>query len=262
MCVVVGNPQAIIIGEVWEDGSIKMAYDVRRKHIWGGHCDGLMNYPLRNALISYLLGGDAAWFRTDMETIRDHYPPFAFHNAMNSLGTHDTLRILTFLGVGHDHKNDWSKEQRADYVMTAEEHARGLRLLKLGYVLLFAFPGAPTVYYGDEAGMTGFEDPFNRGAYPWGKEDKDLVAFVSRLGQLRKKHKALRQGELNFLAAQEGLLAFSRSFGREQIVAAANRDGEARALTLPWPATDLLSGQSFSQEALLPPGRAFLFTAR
>ena len=254
------NPNALIIGEVWEDGSIKMAYDVRRKHIWGGHCDGLMNYPLRNALISYLLGGDAEGFQAEMETIADHYPPFAFHNAMNSLGTHDTLRILTFLGVAHDHKNDWSKDERADYVMTPQEHAKGLERLKLGYALLFAFPGAPTVYYGDEAGMTGFEDPFNRGTYPWGKEDKDLVAYVSKLGQLRKTSKALRQGTLAYLAADKGLLAFTRTYGKETVIAAANRDGEERTLYLPFPAVDLLTGERFDQEARLAGGRAYLFT--
>ncbi len=256
------KPDAIIIGEVWEDGSVKMAYDVRRKHIWGGHCDGLMNYPLRSALISYLLGGDAQQLRADMETLRDHYPPFAFHNAMNAFGTHDTLRILTFLGVAHDHKNDWSKDQRAEYVMTPEEHAKGLERLKLGYVLLFALPGAPTVYYGDEAGMTGFEDPFNRGTYPWGREDKGLVAFVSKLGQLRKKTKALRQGELTFLAAQDGLLAFRRTWGREQVIAAANRGDEAQALALPWPAVDLLTGRDFPQEAQLPAMSAVLLAPR
>ena len=253
------KPDAIIIGEVWEDGSNKTAYDIRRKHIWGGHCDGLMNYPLRTALISYLLGGDAREFRDTMETIRDHYPPFAFHNAMNALGTHDTLRILTFLGVAHDHKNDWTKDQRAAYVMTPQERAQGLARLKMGYVLLFAFPGAPTVYYGDEAGMTGFEDPFNRGSFPWGKEDKELVAFVSTLGNLRKQNHALRQGKITYLAADQGLLAFARTYGRATAIAAVNRDDQPRRLDLPFSATDLLTGEVFPREALLPGGRAFLF---
>ncbi len=252
------NPNALIIGEVWEDGSIKTAYDVRRKHVWGGHCDGLMNYPLRSALIGYLLGGDAADFRWEMETLRDHYPPFAFQNSMNSLGTHDTLRILTFLGVGHDHKNDWSKDQRAAYVMTDQERRQGLERLKLGYAVLFAFPGAPTIYYGDEAGMTGFEDPFNRGAYPWGGEDRELLAYVSRLGNLRKTRQALRQGDLEFLAAHRGLLAFARSWEEETLIAVVNRDGQSRELDLPWDAVDLLSGRTFPAQAKFPGCSAFL----
>ena len=96
------KPEAVIIGEVWEDGSNKIAYGVRRRHILGGHCDGLMNYPFRNALLSFLLGEDAFRFRQAMETLRENYPPFAWRSAMNFLGTHDTPRILTLLGTGGD----------------------------------------------------------------------------------------------------------------------------------------------------------------
>ena len=248
----------LIIGEVWEDGSIKMAYDVRRKHVWGGHCDGLMNYPLRNALISFLLGGDAQQFMLDMETIREHYPPFAFHNAMNSLGTHDTLRILTFLGTGSDHRGDWSREQRANYPMTEEEYRQGVWRLKLGLALLFAFPGAPTVYYGDEAGVTGFEDPFNRKPFPWGSEDKDLQGFVAKLGRLRKTVPALRRGEIAYLAADKGLLAFSRTLDGETVIAAANRGDRGAHLELSFPCVDALTGECFPQRAYIPAQRAVL----
>ena len=92
------KPDAVVIGEVWEDGSTKVAYGVRRKHILGRHCDGLMNYPFRGAALDYLRGGDAADFMETMETLRENYPPFAYYSAMNSLGTHDTPRILTLLG--------------------------------------------------------------------------------------------------------------------------------------------------------------------
>ena len=107
--------------------------------------------------------------------------------------------------------------------------------------------------------MTGFEDPFNRGTYPWGHEDQDLIAYVSKLGQLRKKLKALRQGDISYLAADGGLLAFSRTFGRESVIAASNRDSETRTLSLPFPAVDLLTGEKFGQEAKLPGGRACIF---
>ena len=252
------KPDSLIIGEVWEDGSIKVAYDVRRKHIWGGHCDGLMNYPLRNAMISFLLGGDARQFMLDMETIREHYPPFAFHNAMNSLGTHDTLRILTFLGTGSDHRGDWSREQRAGYIMSEDEYRRGVWRLKLGYALLFAFPGAPTVYYGDEAGVTGFEDPFNRKTFPWGQEDHELLDFVTKLGSLRKTTPALRRGDISYLAAEGPLLAFARSLGKETVIAAANRGDHPAPLELPFPAVDALTGEKFPETASIPPQRAVL----
>lgn len=252
------KPDCPIIGEVWEDGSLKEAYGVRRKHIWGGHCDGLMNYPLRNALVEYLLCGNAEHFMDSMETLREHYPPFAFYNAMNALGTHDTLRILTLLGVGADHKWDWTRQARAEYNMSAEEYAKGLARLKLGYAVLFAFPGAPTVYYGDEAGMCGFEDPFNRQTYPWGFENKELVAYVSALGQLRKSRKALRKGDIRYLTCDGGLLMFSRTYEKETILAAVNNSPEGRSVTLPWKAKDLLTGEVLPKEAQLRAMGAYL----
>ena len=144
----------MIIGEVWEDGSTKVAYGVRRRHIMGRHCDGLMNYPFRNAVLSYLKGGDAADFVNAMETLRENYPRFAYYSAMNSLGTHDTARILTLLGAeeGCEHQ---SKEWRSNYRLGPDQRRRAKELLKLGAALMFAFPGSPTVYYGDEAGSLG-----------------------------------------------------------------------------------------------------------
>ena len=252
------NPNAVIIGEVWEDGSTKMAYNVRRKHILGRHCDGLMNYPLRGAMLGYLLGGSAADFAETMETLREHYPPFAFHNSMNFLGTHDTPRILTLLGVGSDWRDGHSKDDRAAYVMSPEETAHSLALYRIGLTLLFAFPGSPTVYYGDEAGLTGFEDPFNRKTYPWGRENQSLVEFTARLGQLRRDSPALRDGAIEYLCAQGGLLAFRRGEGTGAIVAAANREDAAATLSLPWATKDLLSGAAFSGPVTLPPKSAFL----
>lgn len=221
------KPDALVIGEVWEDGSNKMAYSVRRHHIWGGHCDGLMNYPFQNALISYLLGGDASYFKEAMETQRENYPPFAFHSSMNAMGTHDTVRILTRLGVGPGWEHR-SKAERANYRMNEEERTRGLALLKLGATVLFAFPGSPTLYYADEAGMEGFEDPFNRRTFPWGREDPALMHHFAELGKARKTLAPLRQGTIEYLAAEGPLLAFTRSFQGEQVLCAVNTGAQAK----------------------------------
>ena len=122
------NPNAMVLGEVWEDGSNKIAYGVRRKHLLGGHLDGLMNYPFRTAALDYLLGGDAAAFRSALEVLREHYPPFAFHNAMNFLGTHDTPRILTVLGLGTAEATE-----AADTLLTPAQKAQAQKRLRLGY---------------------------------------------------------------------------------------------------------------------------------
>ena len=252
------DPNAVIIGEVWEDGSNKIAYGVRRKHILGGHCDGLMNYPFRNNLIAYLLGGDAYCFMQAMEQLRENYPPFAFFSAMNFLGTHDTPRILTILGVGsdcRDHDKDW----RAAYRMTPEQASLGRRRLKLGALVLFAFPGSPMIYYGDEAGMEGFEDPFNRGTFPWGREDKELTAWYASLGKARGELAPLRRGGLRWLRARGRVLAFLRTEGEQEVLAAVNAGDAPETLELPWPAVDRMSGAVLEAgEQTLPPMTGWL----
>ena len=181
-------PDSLLMGEVWEDASTKVAYSQRRKYLLGSELHGVMNYPFRTALLAYLKGGNADDFRDAMETLRENYPHDAFYSAMNFLGTHDTPRILTMLGADQVPQ---SKDERAAFRLSPEQRKKGLALVRLAALILFTFPGSPTVYYGDEAGMEGCEDPFNRGAYPWGHEDKDLKARFSLLGQLRKQRQSL-----------------------------------------------------------------------
>ncbi|OUQ75001.1 alpha-amylase [Flavonifractor sp. An100] len=259
---------AVVIGEVWEDGSTKIAYGVRRKHILGGHCDGLMNYPLRNAILSFFQGGGGEHFVEAMETIRENYPPFAFYSAMNSLGTHDTPRILTLLGAGGECR-DQSRDWRAHFRLSPKQRRRGKDLLRAASLLLFCFPGSPTVYYGDEAGMEGFEDPFNRQTYPWGKEDRELVDWFKALGALRKNHPSLRRGSIRYVEGQGPVLAFLREGEGETILCACNAGEEQERLALPFPAglTPLLGRAHVDQgeegpTLLLPPqsGVAFLVT--
>ena len=220
----------MVIGEVWEDGSTKVAYGVRRKHILGGHCDGLMNYPLRAAILSFFQGGGGEAFVEGMETIRENYPPFAFYSAMNSLDTHDTPRFLTLLGAGGEYR-DQTKEWRAQFRLSPRQRNRGRELLKAASLLLFCFPGSPTVYYGDEAGMEGFEDPFNRQTYPWGREDQTLLEWYRALGRLRRRHPALRRGSIRYVLGRGPLLAFLRETGDERLLCAFNAGNEEHAFS-------------------------------
>ena len=227
------NPNAVVIGEVWEDASTKIAYSVRRKHVLGGHCDGVMNYPLRTALVDFLLGDDGENFMNGMETLRQNYPKWAFYSCMNSLGTHDTLRILTLLGVGGDMKAETSRDWRFHHRLDPQEREMAVRRLKLGSLLLYTFPGSPTLYYGDEAGMEGFEDPFNRRTFPWGHEDADLVAWFAVLGQLRKKTPALRKGELTWRVCKGGVVSYTRSLGKEALTVYVNAGEHSAHMELP-----------------------------
>ena len=227
------KPDAVIIGEVWEDASQKIAYDVRRRHVLGGHCDGVMNYPLKNALLGFLLGGDAHHFKNDMEILRQNYPRWAFYSNMNSLDTHDTVRAVTLLGHGGDGK-DHDRAWRSAYRLSEEERRRGEALLKLGALVLYAFPGSPTLYYGDEVALEGFEDPFNRRTFPWGEETGDLTDFFTRLGAARNGSAALRKGDLDWLKCQGRFLSFRRTWEEETVVAAVNAGDKRQGLRLPW----------------------------
>lgn len=239
------KPDSFLLGEVWEDGSNKIAYSQRRRYLLGRQVHGLMNYPFRTALLNWLAGGDAAVFRDSMETIRENYPPFAFYGAMNFLGTHDTARILTLLGAEGTPK---TKAERAAYRLSPTELARGLAKLRLAGMLLYSFPGSPTLFYGDEAGVQGFEDPLNRGAFPWGSEDAALTDFFRTLGQLRRTRESLRSGALRYLLARGGALAIERERGGERTVTALNAGDAPADLTLAWDAPtaqDAVTGQRF-----------------
>lgn len=238
-------PNSLLIGEVWEDASTKIAYSQRRKYLLGSEIHGVMNYPFRNAVLAYLQGGDADDFRESMETLRENYPPAAFYSAMNFLGTHDTPRILTVLGAGGVPD---SKDERAFYRLSPAQREKGLALVRLAALLLFTFPGAPTVYYGDEAGMEGCEDPFNRGAYPWGHEDLSLKAHFTLLGTLRRQRPSLQWGAIRWLYTSGPLLAFARELPDQRTVTVVNASAAPQQLLLPWEgteATDHLSGRQF-----------------
>ena len=239
-------PDSFLLGEVWEDATTKIAYSMRRRYLLGQELHGVMNYPFRTALIAYLLGGDADEFRETLESLRENYPPHAFYSLMNFLSTHDTPRILTVLGA--DHVPD-SKEERAVFRLSPARRQLGLKRLRLAALVLFTFPGAPTVYYGDEAGMEGWEDPFNRAGYPWGQEDSELKSFFSKLAHLRREQPALQTGQLHWRWTAGSLLVFARELDGQLLTTVVNAADSPQTLTLPWfgdTAHDLLSSEALS----------------
>ena len=239
-------PDSFLLGEVWEDATTKIAYSMRRRYLLGQELHGVMNYPFRTALIAYLLGGDADEFRETLESLRESYPPHAFYSLMNFLSTHDTPRILTVLGADHV---PGSKEERAVFRLSPARRQLGLKRLRLAALVLFTFPGAPTVYYGDEAGMEGWEDPFNRAGYPWGQEDSELKSFFSKLAHLRWEQPALQTGQLHWRWTAGSLLVFARELDGQLLTTVVNAADSPQTLTLPWfgdTAHDLLSSEALS----------------
>jgi glycosidase len=194
-----------------------------------------------------LLQGSAESFARAMSALQENYPPGALHCCMTLLGTHDVPRVLTILGAS-DKDYALPKAKRAEHMLSPEARALAKTRLKLGSLLMYAFPGSPVLYYGDEAGLEGFEDPFNRRGYPWGYEDGDLLAWYRKLGKLRRELGPLRKGALRFLRAEGDLLAFERAHGGQRAVAATNRGERPVTLRIPWHtarAVDTLTGRTY-----------------
>jgi len=208
------KPDALVIGEVWEDASNKVAYGVRRRYFVDGTLDSVMNYPFRKAILQLLRGADdGRQFRNTVMSILENYPPQVLSCNMNLLGTHDTPRVLTALVDDFD----GPREVLAKRKLSANQQALAKQRLFAASFLQYTLPGAPALYYGDEAGMEGGKDPFNRRTYPWGKEDQELLDHYRRLGQLRQAHASLRLGSLEFFQAEGGLIGFSRTWNDRKV---------------------------------------------
>lgn len=254
------DPDALVLGEVWEDASNKISYSQRRKYLLGKELHGVMNYPFRTALLRYLLGGGAEDFQEAMESIRENYPPAAFYSNLNFLGTHDTPRVLTLLS---GRPLPEGREAQSAFRITQEERETALQRLRLAAAVLFTFPGSPMIYYGDEAGMEGAADPFNRGTYPWGHEDPALLAWFRSLGQLRKERVSLRRGAIRYRAAQGPLLAYSRETLGEVTETLVNTGDEAQVLILPdTDYQDLFTGETVPGGEIRVPPRSVLLLGR
>ena len=203
------SPDAVVLGEVWEDASNKTAYGVRRRYLLGGQLDTVMNYPFRDAIFAFLLGGDPRNFAESVASIVENYPPQCLRLLMNHIGTHDTERALTVLGG--EPAGNRGREWQAAQSLTPEQRDTALKRLRLASLIQYLLPGVPCLYYGDEAGMEGYRDPFCRGAYPWGREGKNLLQWYKGLGMLRAQEKAiLGKGSYRTLYADGNLLAFER----------------------------------------------------
>ncbi len=225
------DPDALIIGEVWEDASNKESYGHRRRYLLGRQLDSVMNYPFREAILTFVRQGGRQAFFDRVLSVVENYPPPTLRLLMNHIGTHDTERALTMLGgesVGQRGR-DWQAQQH----LTDAERALALERLRAATLLQYALPGVPSIYYGDEAGMEGYADPFNRGTYPWGGADESLVDWYRRLGACRRDCAALAEGDIRPLDSCEDVVAFVRCGGGQSLLCAVNRADCAHTLLLP-----------------------------
>ncbi len=213
------NPDALLIGEVWEDASTKISYGARRRFIIGKQLDSVMNYPFCNAIIDFIRGGDGAKFTDRIAEIVGNYPPCALNTLMNHIGTHDTARILSVLGGA---PLNLDRAGQSQVSLSSHQRERGLLLLRLAAVLQYTLPGIPSLYYGDEVGMEGLADPFNRMGYPWGREDASLLDFYKKMGEIRK-NPVFAGGDFIPVCADSNIVAYMRKKGEESLIIAVNR---------------------------------------
>jgi len=220
------KPDALLIGEVWEDASNKVAYGERRHYFEGAELDGAMNYPFRTAILNYAFTGDANALREAVETLVENYPKPALDCLMNSLSTHDTWRILTLLSG-----NEWESEDvRATAKLTPEQLQKVKALNRIATLLQFTLPGVPCVYYGDEAGLEGCEDPFCRRCYPWDHEDAEIMDWYSSLIRLRRENAVFAGGSYHTVKAENGFFAFQRYKSGKSLCVVANMGSETAEL--------------------------------
>ncbi|AHM56218.1 amylopullulanase Apu [Peptoclostridium acidaminophilum DSM 3953] len=205
------DEEAVLIGEVWEDASNKISYEKRRNYLLGKGLDSVTNYPFRRIMLDFMFGEKGSRETTQMlMSLYENYPAKAFYSNLNLIGSHDVSRILTLLG-GAPESKDMDMTQKYRYKLDVNMRQLGLKRLKLLSLVQMTYPGVPCIYYADEAGMEGYEDPFNRATYPWGGEDQGLLAWYRHFIRLRNENDAFKVGHWSPLELPEDVFGFTRS---------------------------------------------------
>ncbi len=236
------KPESYVVGEVWEDASNKISYNVRRKYFSDGELDSVMNYVFKNAIIAYAKGDiNAESFSREIMTIAENYPADSLHSLMNSLSTHDTARIITSLS-GCDEPPD--KSEAAKFRLLPDERQKSTERLYIAALLQYTLPGTACIYYGDEIGMEGFGDPFNRGYFKWNEADESIFEFFACLGKIKNEHKALQTGIISFVRCDDAMI-FDRHTDGEAVRVIINKSD----LELKIPNENVLISHKVSQIA-------------
>ena len=233
------KPDALIIGEVWEDASHKVSYGKQREYLLGNELDSVMNYPFKDLFIGFLCGTISAEnFSAGVMSIMENYPKCVLYSLMNIVSTHDTMRIKTVLGEPYIPDN-LTFEQKQSFKLPAKEETLAVKRMRLIAFLQMTFVGVPCIYYGDEIGMQSLGDPFCRMPYTWRCIDPELLEFYKKLTFLRNSHAALRTGTFKIIFATDGVFiyereiknskdVFLREFKDESIICLLNRDKESK----------------------------------
>lgn len=214
------RPDGLLLGEVWEDASNKVSYSELRRYLLGDELDSAMNYPLRDAILGFLVGGETAHQCAErLETLRENYPPEALSCCLNLLGSHDKPRIASVLGGGPN-ESQLPEEERGRFRL--DENSMGLAKGRfwLATLMQMTFPGVPSIYYGDEYGLEGLSDPGNRRTLPTPEDarDRDMLTMVRNTSMLRRALPFLIDGTLESFALNDDVLCVKRRGADGQVV--------------------------------------------
>ena len=210
------KPDALVLGEVWEDASNKISYGKLRRYLLGDELDSAMDYPFRDMVIGFLLGTKtAAEAAEDVETMVENYPREALTCALNLLGSHDRPRIASVLGGGPD-ESELPEEERGRWRLDASSLGLAKGRFWLATLMQMTFPGVPSIYYGDEFCLEGLSDPGNRRTLPPLEEirDFDMQTIIKNATGLRRALPFMVTGDIRAFAPEGGgddVLAFTRS---------------------------------------------------
>ncbi len=202
------NPQSIIIGEVWENAANKISYGKLRKYFQGHQLDSVMNYPWRDAIVNYVIGGDCEKLYNSVRLICHSYPPQVLNCLMNILGTHDTMRIISVLG---DADGSISPAEASVFSLSEASLSLAKKRLMCAAILQFTLPGIPCIYYGDETGMQGLYDPFCRLPFKWNNIGNDIFNFYKKLTHIRNSQKAFVCEPVEIIKHEGGIFIFKRN---------------------------------------------------
>lgn len=244
------NDDALLMGEVWEDASRKEAYGVKRRYFQGDELDCVMNYPFRDGICKYLTGGCTAEDFAEVNySLYENYPTEAFYAGLNLIGSHDRMRILSILGEAPA-ENTLTEKEKTVFRLDEESRKLAKARLWLAVLIQMTMPGVPCIYYGDEAGMEGYSDPYNRGAFPWGHEDEDCLNIYRNAIGIRRSHRIFTDGDFEPFALNEDVFAFKRTLENETVVVIINRNaGEKHRIRIRKYGeycADLLSGREYT----------------
>lgn len=255
------NRSGIVIGEVWEDASNKISYEHQREYLYGDELDSVMNYPFQEGILCFIREEESGTtFLRKIQSIQENYPARIFDRLMNFLGTHDTLRSLNAMLFSQEPYEEKSRLLKRK--LTEEEKKLARKRLQIAVMLLFSLPGTPCIYYGDEAGLEGWKDPFNRSTYPWGREDLEILALYRQWSNFYQTSSALRMGRFKGVNASERSISFLRASKDQILFCIVNLSNNVLQGTFPekgkW--QSVFTGEIQETEFLIPKDTAVVFS--